>query len=254
MFKSLNKAISTPIAIIIVVVLAGFVIGTVLACQYYWQPLEKETETETETSVDEMVDFNNIAKSFCESKKNVVRYSSLINFDQDKEKEIILMCTSNGSSWKSGDLGPLDLYVLNKENGNYQSVWNKNTNNDFDFMRVYEPKIIDVDKDGIDEIVLSGSSHGGTCTGEFFYYFLYSSKYNELFLGTFGRGGKGYVSGRSGSFIIFEEADDYWPCPEYDEGIKIAYLSNNLKKLEYQVFRTYLEGLLWEKINKVSVE
>lgn len=47
MFKSLNKAISTPIAIIVIVVLAGLVIGTVLAYQYWWAP-EKQVETPTD--------------------------------------------------------------------------------------------------------------------------------------------------------------------------------------------------------------
>ncbi len=35
MFKSLNKTISIPIAIIVIIVLAGLAIGGVLAYQYY---------------------------------------------------------------------------------------------------------------------------------------------------------------------------------------------------------------------------
>ena len=38
MFKSLNKAISTPIAIIIVIIVAILAVGAVLVYQYYWQP------------------------------------------------------------------------------------------------------------------------------------------------------------------------------------------------------------------------
>ena len=47
MFKSLNRAISTPIAIIIVIVVAVFAIGGVLAYQYYWQSPEEEILEET---------------------------------------------------------------------------------------------------------------------------------------------------------------------------------------------------------------
>jgi len=55
MFKSLNEAISTPIAIIIVIVVGLLAIGGVLAYQYYWQAPEKEIieETPEETPKDE---------------------------------------------------------------------------------------------------------------------------------------------------------------------------------------------------------
>jgi len=202
----------------------------------------------------EIINWDDRAKSFCENKGNVVKYSSLINFDQDEDKEIILMCSSVDFDWGTESQAILDLYVLNKENGSYQIAWEKNTEEDFYLRAVSKPKIIDLDEDGVDEIFISGSNWGGTCTGSFSYYLLYSPKHNELFSGIFGSGGKGYVGGRSGSFVIFEETDDYWPCPEYEEGVKIAYLSNNLKKIEYQIFRTYLEELLWERINEVPVE
>ena len=249
MFKSLNKAISTPIAIIIVIVVGVFAIGGVLAYQYYWQAPEEEIPEETPK--DETADWNNIAKSFCEEENSILRYFSLINFDQDKEKEIILMCGPNGSSWKSGDLGPLDLYVLNKENENYQKVWNKNTDNDFNFQRVHEPKIIDVNKDGIDEIVLSGSSGGGTCTGSFLYKFLYSPKHNELFLGLIAKGDKGYIGPPLGLFCTFEKIEDLIGCGEQVEG---SCFSDSLKKQEYQIFKTYLDGVLEDIKNRVPVE
>lgn len=46
MFKSLNKAISTPLAIIIIIVLAVIAIGGVLAYQY-WQAPEEKARTGT---------------------------------------------------------------------------------------------------------------------------------------------------------------------------------------------------------------
>lgn len=51
----MNKAISTPIAIIIIVVLAGLVIGTVLAYQYWWT---SEEEIEEEIPEDETANWN----------------------------------------------------------------------------------------------------------------------------------------------------------------------------------------------------
>ena len=58
-FKSLNRAISTPIAIIIVIVVGLLTIGGVLAYQYYWQAPEEEISEETpeETPTDETADW-----------------------------------------------------------------------------------------------------------------------------------------------------------------------------------------------------
>ena len=57
MFKSLNKGISTPLAITIIIVLAVVLVGGVLSYQYYWLPKEEVKKSETETPKDETADW-----------------------------------------------------------------------------------------------------------------------------------------------------------------------------------------------------
>ena len=57
MFKSLTKGISTPIAIIIIIVLAVVLVGGVLAYQYWWTPIKETKIPEVETPKDETVNW-----------------------------------------------------------------------------------------------------------------------------------------------------------------------------------------------------
>lgn len=86
MFKSLNRAISTPVAIIIIVVVGILAIGGVLAYQYWWPPEEVE-RAEVKTPADETTDWETYRN---EEYGYEVRYPSDWKFYD--EKIIITFC------------------------------------------------------------------------------------------------------------------------------------------------------------------
>ena len=123
------------------------------------------------------------ATNFCKEKEGYVKYLSLLNFNEDGDNEILVIC-GDSSEWSVGsEIWNKNFYILDKQNQDYKLIWQRNTSKDF-YLTLYtirKPEINDVDKDGIDEIFFTGSIWGGTCTGASDLFFLYSPKYNELF-------------------------------------------------------------------------
>lgn len=184
--------------------------------------------------------YKNIAADFCKKRDGIVKYFSLLDFDQDMEKEIFVMCaTPDWSSWMPGGQGVLNLYVLENKNKNYQIIWQKNTSDDFSLRVVKEPKIADIELDGIDEITLAGSNWGGACTYSTQFNFVYSPKYKEIF---FIEERKGIEISEDKVFCIGKDRKYNSGCGSWD--INSVCFSDNLKKSEYQIFKTYLENLL----------
>ena len=110
-------------------------------------------------------------------------YSSLLNFDQDGMKEIIVIC-GDSPGWLEGrESWNKNIYILDSQNGDYKLTWQKNTSKDFypDLYAMGKPEIIDIDQDNVDEIFFSGAIWGGTCMGSSVFSFLYSPKYSEIF-------------------------------------------------------------------------
>jgi hypothetical protein len=247
MIKSyLNKGISSSVAILVILFLAILVIGFI-----YWQYLEiwRGDTNLLEIKIPEKVDgtadwknHENVAMEFCKKEDGIVKYFSLLNFDQNTKKEIFVMCaTSDWSFWTPGGQGVLNLYVLEGEDENYQIIWQKNTSDDFNLRAVREPKIVDIDRDGIDEIILAGSSWGGTCTYSIQFNFIYSPKYNEVFSIEERKG----IKLSEDKVFCIEKARKYNSgCKSWD--INSVCFSNHLKKSEYKIFKTYLENLLVE--------
>ena len=158
------------------------------------------------------------------------------NFDQDKEEELFVACM--------GDEGYSPFYLLKGKGGVYDKIiWEK----DFSEVReVHKPEVIDVDKDGINEILISYANWGGTCTGGENVHLLYSPKYNEEFEIVSSEGD--YYT-PSTSSIIIDQRLVLGGCT-YGNGIDLdeIYLSGNLRDSKYQVFKDYLEN----KVMKVS--
>ena len=130
MFKSLNKAISTPIAIIIVIVVGVFAIGGVLAYQYYWQAPEEETpeeieksycidsdsgptfyikgtiSSEKETYMDECIDNDNLKEYFCAFDKIESEEFRCPNGCKDgycvSKPSITILSPNGGEKWQYG--------------------------------------------------------------------------------------------------------------------------------------------------------
>jgi len=239
----LNETISTPVGILIILILA-FLIGGILIWQFQLL-LEKEIKIPEikpllmEKAIpEETDDYQQIAKDFCNKKNFIfeeeflykVLYFSPLNFDKDNAKELFVMC---------GQMYNIDVYlsVLKKVNEKYSLIWEKNTPNEFGFRTTYKSEIIDVDRDGIDEIVFRGGNWGGTCTGSTDSIILYSPKRDDFFRLDINRGSKGI--GRINNMFCLEEKliNPDWCDGEYE---RICF-SNNLKRPEYQVFKKYLE-------------
>jgi len=185
--------------------------------------------------------------SFCKG-NDIMVFSSQMNSDKDLENEIVLMCGRGLTpNWTSGQDGEFTVYILDKINNNYKVVWEKYTGEDGLWLRyVEEPKIIDIDKDGIDELILSGSNHGGTCTGSFYNVNIYSPKDNQIFTIGFGRGSEGYISGTN---CTYKELPDVGGCGPQAEA---TCFSENLDRR--QSFKNYLRETIEKYKNKKPVE
>jgi len=268
----LNKTISTPVGILIILILA-FLVGGILVWQFQLL-LEEEIKIPEikpllveEAIPEETDDYEKIAGDFCKEKNFIfeeecpaiqaaagecpsdgkirkefiykVLYFSPLNFDKDNAKELFVMC---------GQMYNIDVYlsVLKKVNEKYSLIWEKNTPNEFGFRTTYKSEIIDVDRDGIDEIVFRGGNWGGTCTGSTDSIILYSPKRDDFFRLDINRGSKGI--GRINNMFCLEEKliNPDWCDGEYE---RICF-SNNLKRPEYQVFKKYLEKELEEYLRE----
>src|SRR3989338_904313 len=115
------------------------------------------------------------------------------------------------------------VYILDKEK---HQVWNDGFSG-----HIYEkPKIIDIDKDGIDEVYWASSGCGGTCTGCRIEFYIYSQKYDERFFRT------------------------NWSVPKSPQecGMLIdqpPVFSPNLEEPRYEIFRNYLGDKKFEGEN-----
>ncbi|MFA5432350.1 MAG: GPI anchored serine-threonine rich family protein [Candidatus Paceibacterota bacterium] len=150
----------------------------------------------------------------CENKGGFVDYFAKLNFDGDLEKEMLVICGDFQDPEVGGYNEGRKLYVFDKQNKEYKLIWEKDTSKDDDgreYRSMKKPEIVDVDKDGVDEIFFRLSNWGGT----WYYsdYFLYSPKYNEIFrMGTMGEGDK----------------------------ILNATSSDNLNIVKYKIFKNFL--------------
>jgi len=153
-----------------------------------------------------------IAQSFCleKYKENNFYLESVrfLNFDNDSDKEILGLC------WK----GEYDkeglLFVLDKQNNQYKSVFEKEGETHQRYYTFENLKINDVDEDGIDEIIYE--EKGWYMAGGDSYLHLYSPKYQEWFY-----------------------RDNWWDetTGTRKEGVK---LSPNLDLEKYKVFKDFL--------------
>jgi len=162
----------------------------------------------------------------------------LLNFDDDNDKEILL----GWPAIKAAD--PHFFYVLDKQGKSCSIVWQKSSYGDFKMKSVANLVVNDLDKDGVDEIIISGYNSGGTCTYGVNYNFIYSPKSNQLF---WSENWGGYLvdnSKRTDVFCtekIIEKGDI--GCGGNDLINSICF-SNNLKEDKNQVFKKYLDELL----------
>ncbi len=146
-------------------------------------PVPQISASAEPTATPEIKDeIEDVALNFCTRKGpsafhgNYTGYLSKLsmNFDNDKDKEIVGVC-STGQSDKEGL-----LYVLDLSNGEYVSIFEEEGS--IQHQRFYDFQnlmIKDVDKDGIDEIIYEGK--GWAMSGGESWLKLYSPKYKEWF-------------------------------------------------------------------------
>jgi len=134
--------------------------------------------------------------------------TSFLNFDQDKEKEILTICHASYIS-------PF-IFVLKKTQERYNIIWEENLSTQLRTTGLI--KVVDVEGDGINEIYIKGSNWGGTCTYSKTERILYSPKYNEFF-----------------SYSV--EENYYENC---EEPKIITEFSPNLDLETYKIFKEFL--------------
>jgi len=195
------------------------------------------------------IDVSYIADNFCKNNDQTLAYSSLLNYDEDEDMEILVMCDMGYSPWESGREGYFDVFVLKEKDNRHQSIWNLYTGdeNDLNFRNVYQPKVVDIDKDGIDEIILVGSNHGGTCTGSWTKVRIYSWN-DEYFDEDFLWGYSNYININSPNcdYKIIKGSDDVCNS-SLMEGI---CFSDNLNAEKYKPFKDYLDANIEEIKNR----
>jgi hypothetical protein len=166
--------------------------------------------------------FESVA-AFCQSKELQAWEVVSLSANQGEAREYAVVC-GRGVTHPSGEFeyDRRYLYILD-EQSNYASVlW------EGDLLRllgreVYVSQVVDVDADGIEEIVISGFDWGSPpCPASVVGKLLYSVKYNEVF----------HVLESSVSEISsFSEECIYKDLVEFSE---------NLEREEYSVFKEYL--------------
>ena len=215
MFKYLNKGISAPIAIVIILLLALLVGGITLwqyskiqneevGSKFTEQEEQKklaENETEIKKEMDsasqfseiqnpgeiaDQINYADVVTDFCKNKEGYVNYNfNLLNFDNDIEKEILVICTEFERDLIGAFIEGKNLYILDEQNDKYKLIWEKKPSEYYNDVRTLrqmsKPEIYDIDGDTIDEIYFTGSNWGGVCSWNLNIYFLYSPKYNEFF-------------------------------------------------------------------------
>ena len=200
MWKYLNKGISTPLAIAIILILA-MTVGVITWWQYGEIKKEEnlkqevkiskneEIKNSTATEEEKNIEFEQkeleIVINFCREKgyyesdflppeEYLSPKAFLLNFIDDEDKEIIGLC------WRVG--GPLReglLFVLKNKNDKWQSIWEKEGVVSQCCEEFLNLEIVDIDKDGIDEILYEEAGSGGDRAETYLH--LYSPKYNEWF-------------------------------------------------------------------------
>lgn len=156
----------------------GYLYGNV-ACSVSWKWSDNRAvfdcgvlnETGSDVTVDEVK-----LNSFCKTKNNNNRthFVNSIRASANRDGDFFIACID--------DIDQLFLYIVNFKDDGYNVIWEERTMSDgFNLRSVTDLKIIDIDGDGIDEIFLSGSNHGGTCTGSYKLFHIYSPKYEDIF-------------------------------------------------------------------------
>lgn len=111
-----------------------------------------------------------VQKAAVEGVKVEIKRVMLLNIDEDKDKEICAFY-----SFQKGEYPEKYLSLINRENGKYKEIWAEGIY----LLDEKDIKILDLDKDGINEIFYVNKSEG---TGFSSYYLsVYSPKYQELF-------------------------------------------------------------------------
>jgi len=209
--------------------------------------VEKE-EVEKEAEEKEIEKFVN---DFCQEQLTDIEpwleqehYYALVNLGQSEAKKLLIACNDGL------DMGRFSfVYLLKSKEALYDEVvWQKNLSQE---RAINKPQIIDVDNDGINEILINYSSWGGTCTAFRAGYLLYSIERREEF--------------RAASLLLMmtlpgPPRDDYYTIGERWEKdwgcvteAKQIVFSENLKDAKNKIFREYFENvLLKEEIAKLS--
>jgi len=177
-------------------------------------------ESDKDFYVREVISGNNVQEivgDFCHNRNKSIKSFSLVNFEVNKEQSVLVICNDNSVPPQS------QIYFLKQQGDSYVLIESEGLDAFLTFIQSWRtestPEIIDIDNDGIQEILAEGSNWGGPCTGHSDYFAIYSPKYDELF----------YTENSS-------QFDSQ--CQNL---IYSFYLSPNLQNIEYQAFKLYLE-------------
>lgn len=122
------------------------------------------------------------AEDFCAKKEEVFELKESMRLAGVGKGLFVLCSEPSWSDWPIGGRGVLTPYILLEKQGGYEIVWQKITlDKDLNLREVGTPQVSDINKDGIDELIISGSNWGGTCTGRTDMIYIYSQKVDELF-------------------------------------------------------------------------
>lgn len=146
-----------------------------------------ELKESISTSTLQLIEKESITQSsvegFCDQTTEVFEFANAINFSDALEDEKFVVCSdSSWQQWPQGGQGVLSLWVVKQQRAGYDVFWGRKTLEELNLRSVAIPEIVDINNDGIDEIFISGSNWGGTCTGITDYYYLYEPSQDEMFL------------------------------------------------------------------------
>jgi len=256
MWKYLNKGISTPIAISIILILV-IAVGGFTWWQYSNMPEDNlevelpekeevgdEGEEEPEESIETVIPE---ADKFCQERKEKGFFDSLgfieealaagdprsevitgpsfyFNYDEDPEKEIVGTC-----QW---DLwgGYMAFFILDKQDDKYEPVMIRDRGDNpgqrnYSFANL---SIKDLNDDGIDEIIYEEAGWYGGGGNELIY--VYSPKHDDFFW-------------RKDPWIHGEDNDREYGKPVFSENIEESIEINNfLKEEETSGWNAYING------------
>jgi hypothetical protein len=208
-------------------------------------------------------DVDDSLKQFCAgttgSGPGTLAFSLPLRGGQSGTKSYFIGCVSSTVSLPVGGWQPswpvdVVLYLINQTNDdNFQVAWRNTTGCDYQqngtnglcWRGLDEmPVIVDANRDGVDEVLLSGGNWGGTCTGMFRQVCVYYARNNSLYCAKDASGnGNSYVD-ETAEFCINQPVNPgNNPCPKIPQYHSLCF-SNNLKDTQVKVFKDFLEKRL----------